>query len=233
MFAFSVFGLRQGSGGNGLHKGGDGCLRSIEVCKPLFISILSERRTYKPYGLNGGNSGACGLNLVRRAKDGVVINIGSKRTFEATTGDMHFSNITNQIHNFKSPKLKTESGAPHYFSYIRFSAIKKIEYIFLNCLANVVFSYALYIFGGLFIIATIIVLWWRLSSNIGLLTPILIPLIIVLIEVITFIFVASICTLYHWTDNYFSFIVVPINVVIILSLFWNQQQYPSQSKKND
>ncbi|KAF4125772.1 5-oxoprolinase (ATP-hydrolysing) [Geosmithia morbida] len=63
------FSLRQGSGGNGQHRGGDGVVRDIEFRIPLQVSILSERRVYRPYGLNGGEDGECGLNLwVRRVK---------------------------------------------------------------------------------------------------------------------------------------------------------------------
>jgi 5-oxoprolinase (ATP-hydrolysing) len=38
-------------------------IRDIEFRIPLQVSILSERRVYHPYGLNGGGDGECGLNL--------------------------------------------------------------------------------------------------------------------------------------------------------------------------
>ena len=57
------FSIREGTGGAGQHRGGDGCIRDIEFRIPLQVSILSERRVYHPYGLNGGEDGACGLNL--------------------------------------------------------------------------------------------------------------------------------------------------------------------------
>ncbi|OAQ62012.1 5-oxoprolinase [Pochonia chlamydosporia 170] len=57
------FSIRKGSGGNGQHRGGDGVIRDIEFRIPLQVSILSERRVYHPYGLNGGEDGECGLNL--------------------------------------------------------------------------------------------------------------------------------------------------------------------------
>jgi 5-oxoprolinase (ATP-hydrolysing) len=63
------FSTRKGSGGAGQHRGGDGVIRDIEFRIPLQVSILSERRVYHPYGLNGGEDGACGLNLwVRRVE---------------------------------------------------------------------------------------------------------------------------------------------------------------------
>lgn len=63
------FGLRKGSGGAGQHRGGDGVVRDIEFRIPVQVSILSERRVYRPYGLHGGEDAQCGKNIwVRRVK---------------------------------------------------------------------------------------------------------------------------------------------------------------------
>lgn len=63
------FSIRQGSGGRGQHRGGHGVVRDIEFRIPLQVSILSERRVYRPYGMAGGEPAQCGLNLwVRRVK---------------------------------------------------------------------------------------------------------------------------------------------------------------------
>jgi len=63
------FSLRAGSGGNGQHKGGDGVVRDIEFRIPVQVSILSERRVYRPYGLHGGEDAQCGKNVwVRKVK---------------------------------------------------------------------------------------------------------------------------------------------------------------------
>ncbi|KAL2148368.1 hypothetical protein VTH82DRAFT_2288 [Thermothelomyces myriococcoides] len=63
------FSIRKGSGGRGQHRGGDGVVRDIEFRIPLQVSILSERRVYRPYGMAGGEPGQCGLNLwVRKVK---------------------------------------------------------------------------------------------------------------------------------------------------------------------
>lgn len=75
------FSLRDGSGGRGQHRGGDGVIRDIEFRIPLQVSILSERRVYHPYGLNGGEDGACGLNLwVRKVE---------KTNWEQSLKDFH------------------------------------------------------------------------------------------------------------------------------------------------
>lgn len=57
------FGLRRGTGGKGQHHGGEGVIRDIEFRMPLQVSILSERRVFQPYGMNGGEPGAKGLNV--------------------------------------------------------------------------------------------------------------------------------------------------------------------------
>lgn len=57
------FSLRPGSKGHGQHPGGDGVVRDIEFRIPVEVSILSERRVYRPYGLNGGEDASCGLNI--------------------------------------------------------------------------------------------------------------------------------------------------------------------------
>jgi 5-oxoprolinase (ATP-hydrolysing) len=80
------FSLRRGSGGRGRYKGGDGVIRELEPLRPLTMSILSERRTLHPYGMAGGEEGACGRNLLLRS-DGVLINIGGRCTAPLNVGE--------------------------------------------------------------------------------------------------------------------------------------------------
>ena len=47
------FSLNPGSGGSGRFKGGDGIVRELLFRKPLTLSVLSERRVHRPYGLFG------------------------------------------------------------------------------------------------------------------------------------------------------------------------------------
>jgi N-methylhydantoinase B len=56
--------LRLGSGGRGKHRGGDGVLRQLRVLEDCRLSILSERRARAPRGVDGGDDGAPGRNLV-------------------------------------------------------------------------------------------------------------------------------------------------------------------------
>lgn len=56
--------IRRGSGGRGRHPGGDGLCRELELLAPLRVSVISERRTTAPFGLDGGEPGRPGRNLV-------------------------------------------------------------------------------------------------------------------------------------------------------------------------
>lgn len=56
--------LRRGSGGRGRHRGGDGVVREIETLVPARMSLLADRRTRGPYGLDGGEDGLPGRDSV-------------------------------------------------------------------------------------------------------------------------------------------------------------------------
>ena len=47
------FHLNPGTGGEGHHVGGDGVIREYLWRKSLMLSVLTERRVFSPYGLNG------------------------------------------------------------------------------------------------------------------------------------------------------------------------------------
>ncbi|KAJ6087952.1 hypothetical protein N7467_006866 [Penicillium canescens] len=84
------FEIRDGSGGKGRFCGGDGIIRELEFRMPLSVSMLSERRVYRPYGLEGGESGQAGLNLyMKKELDGTerMINIGGKMELEVQPGE--------------------------------------------------------------------------------------------------------------------------------------------------
>lgn len=54
--------LRRGSGGAGRYPGGNGVCREIEFLGPARFTLLTERRRHPPWGLRGGEAGACGEN---------------------------------------------------------------------------------------------------------------------------------------------------------------------------
>ncbi|KYR00331.1 hypothetical protein DLAC_03073 [Tieghemostelium lacteum] len=80
------FSIRKNSGGKGKYYGGDGVVREIEFFEPFTVSILSERRSYHPNGLAGGEQAQCGLNLVIR-NDQSIINISSKNSIDLINGE--------------------------------------------------------------------------------------------------------------------------------------------------
>ncbi|KAF4982984.1 hypothetical protein FZEAL_1504 [Fusarium zealandicum] len=85
------FSIRKGSGGAGLWRGGDGCIRDIEFRMPLQVSVLTDRRVTAPYGLEGGGEGQRGQNIwVRR--DPVTgasrrVSLGPRKTSHFGAGD--------------------------------------------------------------------------------------------------------------------------------------------------
>jgi N-methylhydantoinase B len=78
--------VRRGSGGNGLHPGGDGMLRELELLCPAQVTLLSERRRGRPYGLNGGEPARTGENSYVRGES--LISLPGKGSFELETGDV-------------------------------------------------------------------------------------------------------------------------------------------------
>jgi N-methylhydantoinase B len=56
--------VRRGSGGEGVHRGGDGIVREIEALAPMRFTLISERRRHSPRGRGGGRDGKPGLNLL-------------------------------------------------------------------------------------------------------------------------------------------------------------------------
>ena len=87
------YSVRQGSGGDGFHKGGNGVVRDIEFTYPnLQVSCLMERRSLAPFGLLGGKSGSRGRNYWYRHNEeepGTFrrIYLGGKCTVSISKGD--------------------------------------------------------------------------------------------------------------------------------------------------
>ena len=77
--------LRDGSGGAGAHRGGDGVVREYEFLTPATVTINSERRIRPPYGLEGGAPGARGIN--RLTTGGETVLLGGKWTGRVAPGD--------------------------------------------------------------------------------------------------------------------------------------------------
>ncbi len=80
------YSLRRGSGGRGLHRGGDGIIREYEFIVPTRVTIMSERRVFAPYGLAGGSPGRKGRNiLISKGRRKIL---GSKCDLTVQAGDV-------------------------------------------------------------------------------------------------------------------------------------------------
>jgi N-methylhydantoinase B/oxoprolinase/acetone carboxylase alpha subunit/N-methylhydantoinase A/oxoprolinase/acetone carboxylase beta subunit len=62
-----IFRKRRGSGGAGRWPGGDGVIRQLRALEPLRVSLLTGSRRVPPFGLAGGQAGACGANWLLRS----------------------------------------------------------------------------------------------------------------------------------------------------------------------
>lgn len=80
------FGVRANSGGKGKNRGGDGSIRRIQFHTPMTVSILSQRRIAKPFGLHGGQPGKCGINTWIK-KDGSTETLPGTITVKVEAGD--------------------------------------------------------------------------------------------------------------------------------------------------
>ena len=67
-------------------RGGDGLVREIELLAPSQVTLLSDRRRFAPYGLAGGEDGAKGRAVLRKA-DGQEIELRGKGSVYADAGD--------------------------------------------------------------------------------------------------------------------------------------------------
>ncbi len=73
------YAIRQGSGGAGRWRGGDGGVRRVRFLEPMTASILSNGRHVPAFGGDGGQPGALGINRIERAEGRIEVldHIGS------------------------------------------------------------------------------------------------------------------------------------------------------------
>ncbi|HEX5309589.1 MAG TPA: hydantoinase B/oxoprolinase family protein [Solirubrobacteraceae bacterium] len=80
------YGLRRGSGGDGLHRGGDGVVRELEALAPMSFSLIAERRRHAPLGAAGGQPGLPGSDTLIAA-DGQRQPLPGKATGTLQAGE--------------------------------------------------------------------------------------------------------------------------------------------------
>ncbi len=81
------YGYREGSGGRGRFRGGNGLVREVRLLAPAQVTLLADRRRFAPYGLAGGQNGACGSALLTRASGATEVLKG-KGSIYAGAGDV-------------------------------------------------------------------------------------------------------------------------------------------------
>lgn len=84
-FRVTQYTIRRGSGGMGKFRGGDGITRELEFLQDAQVTILSDRRNTAPYGLDGGQPGQAGRNVLIR--DQQEMGLGGKVCIEVKAGD--------------------------------------------------------------------------------------------------------------------------------------------------
>ncbi|HWY68625.1 MAG TPA: hydantoinase B/oxoprolinase family protein [Terriglobales bacterium] len=85
-FRVTKYSLRPNSGGVGRHRGGDGIVRELELRCEAEVTLLADRRLRGPYGLDGGNDGTPGRNVIIQS-DGSEAPIPAKGSVRLRRGD--------------------------------------------------------------------------------------------------------------------------------------------------
>jgi len=76
------YAVRGGSGGAGLHRGGDGVVREYEALQKVQVSLITERRRHAPKGVRGGAVGVVGRNSVNGQ------SLGGRASISLEPGDV-------------------------------------------------------------------------------------------------------------------------------------------------
>jgi N-methylhydantoinase B len=87
-FRVRRYGYREGSGGEGKFRGGDGLIREVELLGDAQVTLLAERRKFRPYGLAGGGDGAAGGAWVTKAESGETLELPGKCSLNLKKGDV-------------------------------------------------------------------------------------------------------------------------------------------------
>jgi N-methylhydantoinase B len=82
------YGYRSESGGSGRFRGGNGLVREIELLAPAQVTLLADRRRFRPWGLEGGGEGSPGRATVMDAATGRVAELPGKCSRYLHAGDV-------------------------------------------------------------------------------------------------------------------------------------------------
>jgi N-methylhydantoinase B len=82
------YAYRYGSGGTGRFRGGDGLVRELELLSDAQVTLLADRRTTRPYGLEGGEDGAPGRASITDPAMAREIDLPGKCTQRVSAGSI-------------------------------------------------------------------------------------------------------------------------------------------------
>lgn len=85
-FRVERYSLREGSGGDGRHPGGEGLIRAVRLLVPARVGLLTERRVAGPAGADGGEAGAPG-RCIRVDAAGHRSDLPAKTTLDLAPGE--------------------------------------------------------------------------------------------------------------------------------------------------
>lgn len=85
-FRIDTYKQRRGSGGQGEYRGGDGVIRVYVFDAPATVTLMTERRVQRPYGLQGGGPGEAGVNTLIR--QGQAVQLSGKWSGNVAPGDI-------------------------------------------------------------------------------------------------------------------------------------------------
>eukprot|EP01083_Nonionella_stella_P029060 80078_1 len=80
----------------------------------------------------------------------------------------------------------------------------------------------LYIYCGIFIITTLLIIWFKFSKNIGMITPLLLPMSCVFLEFFAFIFMATLSLLWHQQSAVAAICIAPLIGLSVAAMFWKK-----------
>ncbi len=78
--------VRPGSGGGGIHAGGEGLVRELLLLSDMHVELCGDRRRRPPYGLGGGGPGQIGKDTLLR--DGQARQLPAKVRLLLRAGDV-------------------------------------------------------------------------------------------------------------------------------------------------
>jgi 5-oxoprolinase (ATP-hydrolysing) len=81
------FAIRSNSGGEGMWNGGDGIIREVEFLRPVQVTILSQHRVEKPYGMEGGSPGKVGKQYLK-LQNGQLVPLSGVDSRNLVAGDI-------------------------------------------------------------------------------------------------------------------------------------------------